>query len=535
MKKLFLLVILLTAFVPGYTATAENTLYFRAMKDEMTRTLKELHVPGELKPYYVAYFVKQKKWWNRTYSLGVFDASSDEQPTDNLEVNVVLDIGSDSNNSSGFFAEGYRAPYSQLGEEAAKSYEGLRQALWRVSNHRYLQAIERYKQKQAYKRKKNMENKLPDVVPAKQGIFIREVPAWPVPPKQRLDAWLQQMSSLGKKEPFLEEFSVSAVQAQEDRYFLNSRGGKSQTSVVTYRISLNAAFRQPSGYRETPYKGIFLKDFSEESLASAEAEIHEFLVSLHARYAAAEPEPYLGPVLYKPAAAAGVLDSRLLKALSNTAPFLVEDNDEDDSASSWRKKLGRRMMSPHITVYDRPQVESYEGMALERTYYIDAEGVPSQELILVSNGRLQMLPFSQRPTGKKHASNGHAFVYHGDTTREKVSNVFVEPQTTWTDEEMEEKLLARCRELDLAYCYIKHEDEDTAYERIYTQDGHREYVSALRVENESARVLRDILAAGGEPALIKRRMVTPSLLIDEVELVPVDRKPERKPFIAKPQ
>ena len=242
----------------------------------------------------------------------------------------------------------------------------------------------------------------------------------------------------------------------------------------------------------------------------------------------------MGPVLYKPQAAANLLYETFLENLEKTVPFLVEDKDEEQRASPWRKNLGQRVLSRGITIYDRPQAAKFEGIELNN-FGVDFEGVPTQELVLVSNGRLQQLPLGQRPLDKKHVSNGHAFCAEQAAPREGLVNVFVEAEHPLTDAQMEEALRARCAEMELEYCYIQHAPGD--FERVYTKDGRKERVVGMEQVNVSARSLRDIAAAGGRQELWvgQPNVVTPSLLVNEVELVPQDRKPGRKPFVAKPQ
>ena len=76
-------------------------------------------------------------------------------------------------------------------------------------------------------------------------------------------------------------------------------------------------------------------------------------------------------------------------------------------------------------------------------------------------------------------------------------------------------------------------------ERIYTSDGHKELVMGLEIETTfSPRLLRDIRAAGDESSVLNTKqnisIVTPALLLEEMELVPTDKKPERPPLVPKP-
>ena len=92
-------------------------------------------------------------------------------------------------------------------------------------------------------------------------------------------------------------------------------------------------------------------------------------------------------------------------------------------------------------------------------------------------------------------------------------------------------MLARCRELELEYCYIAH--DDSLFERIDMKSGKREFVLGLDMTYSAKRALRDILAAGDDFNL-ENGVIVPSLLVDEVELEPKEMIPERKPLIPRP-
>ena len=119
------------------------------------------------------------------------------------------------------------------------------------------------------------------------------------------------------------------------------------------------------------------------------------------------------------------------------------------------------------------------------------------------------------------------------------------------DSELEKKLLDRCRELGLDYGYILHDfpmsNDGTVWraERVYTTGDRREMVYGLRLANLTTRALRDITAAGDQVETLwvgsdsssnlpSQSVSSPALLIDEIEFVPSDKKPDRKPFVPKP-
>lgn len=539
MKKILSLFVLSLVCTPTFGNTVENEMYFRAMKDEMNRTLKELRLPGELRPYYVANRLKEYYSWGAEASLG--DVHIDKYARIDphmpyFQVTSGLKIGNDQNNNTGYNNDSREWDYFAREWGIPFSYEGIRQALWKNTNSLYLEAIEQYKEKEAYRRKKNIKESKPDVIPAPQATYLEAIPPWQPVDHEQLESWVKKVSAWGKEISFLEDFHVSLIQGQSNTYYLNSRGGQAQWALRSYFAEARAVFRQPDGYEERKELEVVLKDFSVPELERAETEIRQFLDQLKSFYGAPEATAYLGPVLYKAPQAARFLEILLLERLSNTAPWW-NNADEDTWASPFRKQIGLRVMSPGINVYDRPQVKTYQGIEIASFAPVDLEGVSSEELTLVSGGKLRQVPLSQRPLeAKNHKSNGHAL--KSIVGRENISTIFVEPQSPLTTQQLEEKLLARCKELGLPYCYIS---EELGFQRIYTHDGHKEWVVGLYEREWNVRSLRDILAAGDDSTIIQKSyidantIITPSLLVDEVDLKPRDRHPDRKPLIEKPQ
>ena len=135
--------------------------------------------------------------------------------------------------------------------------------------------------------------------------------------------------------------------------------------------------------------------------------------------------------------------------------------------------------------------------------------------------------------------------------REQLTNVRLQPHTALSDNQLEEKLLDRCRELGLDYGYILYDlpdNEGTVSRavRVYTTGNKREMVYGLRLTNLTTRALRDIIAAGDQAEVLwmytefssggapGQSISSPALLVDEIEFIPTDKKPDKKPFVPKP-
>lgn len=542
MRKQFLFWLAVLCCAPIWAAQMPDNMYFRAMKDEMDRSLKELRVKGSPDPYYAAYKLTRTQEARARASFG--EAYPRGPQTDTLEALVVLPAGTPKNDSLGFDSDRfyYRPGYDY---NIAQSYAGIRQALWMLSDGGYVRASDAYEKKQAYKRQKNLTGKLPDFIRAPQASFVEDIPSFAPPSADKLENLARVLSAKGKSVAYLEDFSADVRVGREEHYYLNSDGGLYQLARPYGRVTLSARLRNRDGYKEELRREIRLADaFSPDEKELAE-QTDKFLAELDNVHNAKKAEPYLGPVLFRPQAASGFLNALLVHNMRNIKPLLSAEWENDPTAGSFRDKIGMRVMSNVADVYDRPLLREYKGKLLDGFMPVDDEGVAPAELTLVSAGRLRELPLSRRPAKEGNQSNGHARMAWGTNPREALSNVFVEAKQPLSDEELEAKLLSRCRELELEYCYVLTNFSSgaiNAAHRIYTKDGRKEPAFGVKITGLTTRSLRDILAAGSDEEVTYVRdsydrplsVVTPSLLVDEIEILPDEKKADRKPFVAKP-
>ena len=297
-KSLFILISLLV--VPGvFAEKLPDNMYFKAMKDEMSRTLKELKRPGVPRPFYVAYKLEH------IISAPAADASLGSlYPTrtsyDTLNAYVVLDIGTPQSDSLGYAHDSYRMRYGYMPstvEDLAKSYYGIRQALWDTTDGAYTYVSELYQQKQAYKRLKNIPQPGSDFVFAKQARYVEEIPAFTAPDEKQLQAWAQELSALGKDKKQVEDFAVWLAPKQKNTYYLNSLGGFFQTSRMVIAVEWFAKIRTKDGYKKTLSRRAWLENINDMSLQTLRQQTENILQELDQLYKAKKAERYIGPVL----------------------------------------------------------------------------------------------------------------------------------------------------------------------------------------------------------------------------------------------
>ncbi len=557
MKKQLLLLLLAGLVLPLGAAQMPDNAYFNAMKDEMARTLKNLHRPGMAKPFYVAYKLENIHQAPQvTASLGELLPKQTQDAQ--LNVYAVLNIGTEQEDSFGYAHDSYWADYAYHPTGAAavaKNYAGIRQALWQATDEAYIFATEVYKQKQAYKRLKQLPHNHPDFMPVKQSSFVEEILPFQTPDTATLQTWAQELSALGATVSYLEEFKISFAPTRKDVYFLNSLGGFYQLARPAVRVEWVAQLRNKGGYKKEFTQQLWLTELNADNKTLLNQKTEEFLQDLKEAHAAPKADTYIGPVLLGPAAAGRFLQRVLVQNMQNVNPLLSARTETDKTAGTLRNKQGLRVLSNLIDIYDRPQARSFNGKPLGGFMPIDDEGVSAQELALISGGKLLELPRTSRPLDDKISSNGHARLTILSLPRERLTNVFAEAKKPQSAAKLEKTLLTKCRELELEFCYIldsfpikKDTARLTTAQRIYSKDGHKETVYGLKINNLTTRALRDIIAAGDDsevsyfhltehdypPALPEQSVVAPSLLLEELELVPDEAKPDKPPFVKKP-
>lgn len=546
-KSIFLLLLLCSLPLTG--ASLPDNMYFRAMNDEMKRTQKELRLQGNPKPFFTAYKVALSQVQRFSAMFGTAYDSFDKVQS-NLEAAVYIYAGDAKQNSSGFRNDAYYYRPASF-QNIPLSYDGLRRILWRLSDVAYVTASNSYEKKEAYKRQKNLKENLPDFTKSPKASYVKDIPPFPQLNAPKYQQMVNELSALGKELPYLEHFRAVLDVSQQDIYFLDSEGDFYQYSVPSVYLSLSGALRNQAGYKETVSDNIPLEWGEEPDMAFMLEKTKQFLSRLEQTYKAQGAEPYLGPVLLEPKAAGGFFNQLFVRNANNSKPLLSAQAETDITAGQFKDKLGMRVMSNLLDVYDRPQQALYQGQPLQGFMPVDDEGVQAQELTLVQSGKLLALPTVRSPIAGQKQSNGHARMSGATYPRAALSNVFFVPKQPQTEQEMEEKLLSRCRELELEYCYILPrfptisggQGELGFAWRIYSRDGHKEPVYGLRLTGVTTRSLRDILAAGDNAevsyfidnaSLIPFSVVAPAIVVDEIEILPTQRKPDRKPFVPLP-
>ena len=540
MKKLLIAIAALLFINPlnALVSPASQEIIFKAMKDEMNRTMKELRLKGMPKPYYAVYKVKTQNFFAVNAFMGEETARSSSQG--DIYINVMMRVGDKRADNSFFENTVLSTADTQL---PSLSYESLRKALWLQSDQAYKQALDQYAKKTAYLKKKHIKQEYPDFSEAEIASDKTALEFKPFD-EDYISSLAEEMSAQGDIRE-LKKFQVVISLSQGAVFFLSSEGAEYIKDDSNLVISLSAQADTPEGFPLKAVKNLVYRDFSElPSKEILKNSAKDFALEMKKAVNSPKGEAYIGPVLLENEAAAYLFDRVFVKNAENTKKVFSLNRDIDYDMGEFGQKKGLRVMPAYFNVTDDPQMETFNGRKLLGAYKIDDEGVKAQKLQLIKDGKLIQLP-ATRSYGE---TNGHArngFFDYKLFAQAAVSNLFFLPQKTTAKKDLKEQLMRNCREENLDYCYIIRRFDAgniNAY-KIDAKTGEETLVHGFEMPDISTRTLRDIAGAGDDLEVTNfysgrdpsYSIVAPSVLLKEMELKRSQVENKKPPKLAKPE
>ena len=541
-KYLFLSVLFLfTASVQLAADTnidKEKEIIFKAMSDEMTRSINNLKAKGMQKPYYIAYQVNWQNYFNVKTFMGEEIASSVSKG--DVSVNVMMRIGSKQHDNS-FFENTVISTVEEPLPSA--SYDSITKALWLRTDEVYKQALDQYTKKEAYFKKKNIKQEDPDFSQAEISSSLEDF-SFKQFDKNYLIDLAKQMSEQGNVKE-LNRFYTNISFLQGPVFYLSSEGAKYVRDNSVLAIYLSAQADTPQGFPLSSSKTLVYKDIDE--LPSQQELIKiakDFSLEMQAAVKSPKAEAYIGPVLLEGEAASYIFQKAFVKNAVKTKKVYSLSNEKDRYMGEFAQKKGLKIMPLDYDVSDEPDQQTFNGKKLLGYYSLDDEGVVPSKIQIITKGKLTGLP-ATRSSGQ---TNGHARASLYESTLHPqafISNLFFRPEKTYNKKQLKVKFLQICRKENLDYCYtIRRFDNNNiiAY-KIDAKTGEQTLVHGFEMPAISTRTLRDIVASGNDftpynfytdsaPAY---SIISPSIILKELELKPSQTENKKPPKLEKPE
>jgi TldD protein len=575
MRTLLLAGVATTAMVVTLCAQAPATdPLLQAMHDEVNRSVK-LNIPNLEAPYFVEYVLDESDSFTASASLGALLSRNRER----FRVpEVQVRVGDYKFDNTNFVGGGGGGSRYDLGSfPLDDDYALFRRYLWLGTDSFYKSAVEAISRKRAAMRNINQNDQVDD--------FAHAEPVHLIEPFQKLKVdektWVDRTRALSAVFLRYPDVRTSEVELHADNggyYVVNSEGTEVQTPENVAFLRARATAQAADGmtlHDSVTFHAIDVGHLpSEEEMARGFARMAENLVAL---VRAPKGEDYNGPVLFESEAGPQVFAEVLAKnlALSRT-PVGARGGAP---SSEFEGRIGSRILPDTFEVVDDPTQKEWRGKALFGSYDVDREGVVPKPLHLVEKGALKGFLLTRQPVRGFEGSNGRARLPGRQSSVADISNLFVSSSGTMPAADMKKKLIELIQARNKPYGIIvrKMDFPSTASRGeavrilqgaqgtthpvsmpllIYKvfADGREELVRGMRFRGFNAKSLKDIMAVGdnatvfdfidnlspfalvdgGDSYTTEACVVAPSIIIDDLELHPVEDELPKLPVVPAP-
>ncbi|PIS47886.1 MAG: hypothetical protein COT17_01185 [Elusimicrobia bacterium CG08_land_8_20_14_0_20_51_18] len=556
--KFFIAILFVTFFAGGAFSREDQVL--KAMKDELGRTVSKLKLENLSKPYFVSYYVGDSSGYYAGASFGdLVSENSSVYRSGKAEVR----IGEKKFDSSNFISNfrDYRPLNRSL--PISDDYDSVRKSLWLMSDEAYKIALERYSQKDAYRKKKDIKEIYGDVTEEAPVEYLESSGKFGKIEPEKYREWIKKLSSIFKKYPNIQDSDVFLNYSLITKRFVNSENTSYRTFSSELSVSVFLSMQNDEGFRINDSKIFLHNNPAGLDLDRMEKEVDEYARSMNEAYNSEKVDYYVGPALFEGQAAGEFFNQLFVRNISfNPKPWA--DKDE------WLKyyyeipklneRIGKRIFPAFISAYDDPSETSF-GEDLIGNYKVDSEGVKPGRLELVKKGKLEHIYASRVPDKSIRKSNGHGRGTVNSFVTASAGNVFINSEKALPYKELLGKITAMGKEQELEYVVVvkkiaSYKDSEKligdpvlAY-KLNLKTMKRTPINISEFDGMGLRALRDIAATGDEKMVYNFYQSDPysytggqystsiicpsSILIQEIELKKTDKKTDKKPYLPNP-
>lgn len=540
-------------FVSLPLAGTSNDPIFKAMQDELDRSMSKLVIEDMPAPYFMSYQIVDEQ----SISIDArYDAVVRSEKSNERSLAVAVRVGDYNFDNSNYYNSwrDIRNMREDLVEE--DNYDALRHEIWRQTDAAYKTALENLARKKAYLQTHPTKETIPDFTEVEPNIYLKEPISLDLD-AEATESMVEDIAGALSDYPSLQDWNVEFHANATNKRYINSEGSRYLKGNAIRSLEISATTQAEDGQRLSSFL-TFLFSGDEVTPSSVEliVEVRKMAGELENLVSAETLDEYVGPVLFTDYAAAQFISQLFASQLAMPRKALMEMDWMNSYLPTGKLagKVKRRIMPDFVSITDEPRHEEWHGQKLAGFSLIDDEAVPSQDIVLVDDGRLLTLPMTRQPSGKVSASNGHACILPYQITIPRITNLVVTPSKAYSMKKMMKQLKRLCREQDIEYGlmitrldepgitdryrWIDKDDDDEALlttpivvYKVYADDNRTELVRGLQFETITIRVLRDIAAMGKDVNVYNlmhqtvfsrfeypASIITPSILVEEMEL-----------------
>lgn len=526
---------------------------YKAMQDEMDRSMNRLVIENMSRPYFLSYRIED----DQTLTIEArYGALVESQRSSDRYLYVDLRVGNptvDNTNYVGDWGDLYHMRKDLADED---DYQALRHQIWLYTDQAYKNALENLARKKAFLQSHPARDSILDFSKAEHLDYMdrpahlaADAAAWESTVKSAAEALRNYRS--------LQDWKVTYRAVAANKRYISSEGNHHLKGVVIQQLEVSATAQAADGQRLTTFLRFIARDADsppqgEELIKS----VRKMAQDLEAASTAPALDEYSGPVLFSDYAAAQLMMQLFAGQLSLSREVLTPEDwmSQYFSIGKLAERVNRRVFPDFITIIDDPIPADWKGHRLLGHQVVDDQGVPSRTITLVKEGRLVTLPSTRQPSKKVPESNGHARTLINQWTIPAVTDLFVKSDRSLASPQLMAKLRGLARDSGNEYGLLVTLLEDPRISedyswmensqdkpklltsplimfKVYAKDGRVEPVRGLVFDEVAVRSLRDVAATGKDeqlygvlqPTLIPQvqypvSIETPSILIEEMEL-----------------
>ena len=551
LKSLFLCVLLLFSA----NMDAQSDLVSSALEAEMQRAVSQLKMKNLEAPYFVRLSVVDQKSVDLKASFG---SAHEPQENQGRWVTVDMRVGSREFDNSHFVSDWRYGPITQK-LPVDNDSNALRHALWLSLDKAYKTAGETLARKAAFRDSRSILEPLADM--SEEKVISKVIPQESLSYDQAdYLALTLRLSAVFKDYPLIRDSAVS-LSFHEQRYtYLDSEGRRSAWPDNHVILLISAESQSADGMLHQDFRQLRLRRVSDLPKDAELTALAQELATQLTRMAVAPlyQGVYLGPVLLQGQAAGEFMHQMLALNLSAPRePWVANDWARNSySKGSFAKRLGLRVTAPLLDVKDDPLLQSFEGKALYGTYDIDDEGIPAQPLKLIAKGRMLDLLMSRSPIAERQKSTGHGRAGWASSVFARPSNLIISSSKALSDAALKRELMDQAASFGLEQALLikrlipgqELPGTPSWAVMVDVKTGKETLVRGMQFEGMGLRALRDIIATSkastvynydqqsqmGYGGQVPGSIVTPDLLLSEMELKKTDKEPARTPELGHP-
>lgn len=271
---------------------------------------------------------------------------------------------------------------------------------------------------------------------------------------------------------------------------------------------------------------------------------------------AASADVYTGPAIFS-GRAAGVFLHEILG-------HRIEGHRTKDASEgqTFTQSLNTQVLPEFLSVAYDPSQAQFQGVGLHGSFLYDDEGVKSRRVQVVENGILKTFLTSRSPIVNVAQSNGHGRRAPGNEVLSRQSTMFVDSSKKLSDTELRRMLIEEVRRQNkpygLFFDQVVATFNNTARSalqaftvtplrvyKVYADGRPDEPVRGAEIAGTPLTALSKILATsdkldvyngfcGAESGDVAVSVVSPALLVKEIEVQRKARSTDRPPFLARP-